>query len=177
VSKGKRALRYAKPEDMPAGMRAALEAQQSARAAVEQAFGVPAPLMIESPPCKNFAVLSASVQEYQKVPKYLQTASAVPKKGKYGAHAVVVDGIRFDSKREARYYEALKLRVAAGEVLFFLRQVPFHLPGGTKLVVDFEIHEADGRVRYVDTKGVQTKEFRIKKREVEHHYPVEIELA
>nr|WP_238345986.1 DUF1064 domain-containing protein [Luteimonas saliphila] len=99
------------------------------------------------------------------------------RRSKYGAIVTYVDGIRFDSKREANYYSALKLRVAAGEVLYFLRQVPIHLPGGTKLVVDFLIAEADGRIRYVDVKGRQTPVFRLKKREVEHHYPIEIELA
>lgn len=98
-------------------------------------------------------------------------------RSKYGNQVTTVDGIRFDSKREARYYEQLKLRREAGEVLFWLRQVPVHLPGGTKYVADFLEFLVDGRYRFVDVKGRQTKEFRIKKREVEYHYPIEIELA
>jgi len=96
---------------------------------------------------------------------------------KYGNEITVVDGIRFDSKREARHYERLKLRKAAGEVTYFLRQVPIHLPGGTKLVVDFVEFHTDGSVHYVDAKGRETKEFRIKRREVQHHYPFRIELV
>ena len=98
------------------------------------------------------------------------------KPNKYRNVVTVVDGIRFDSKREARYYEKLKLRIAAGEVAYFLRQVPIHLPGGTKLVVDFQVFFVDPSkpCSYDDTKGKQTKEFRIKKREVEHHYPITI---
>ena len=96
---------------------------------------------------------------------------------KYGNQVVHVDGIRFDSKREARYYERLKLRVAAGELLYFLRQVPIHMPGGTRLVVDFQEFHADGSVHYVDAKGRETKEFKIKRREVQHHYPIRIELV
>lgn len=96
---------------------------------------------------------------------------------KYGAVPTVVDGIRFDSKREAGHYTKLKGRQAAGDVLFFLRQVPLHLPGGTKLVVDFVVFEADGRVRFQDAKGHETATFKVKRREVEHHYPVEIELV
>lgn len=96
---------------------------------------------------------------------------------KYGNCPTRVDGIRFDSKREARYYERLKLEREAGLIAYFLRQVPIHLPGGTKLVVDFQVHMPDGTVRYVDAKGRETKEFRIKQREVHHHYPFRLELV
>ena len=99
------------------------------------------------------------------------------KRNKYNAKPTVVDGIRFDSKREAEYYNALKLRVKTGDVLFFLRQVPIHLPGGTKLVIDFLEFHTDGSVHFVDAKGKETDSFRIKRREVEHHYPFEIELV
>lgn len=116
----------------------------------------------------------------RQAPGYRPGAAAAarePKRSKYGATPTSVDGIRFDSKREAAYYQKLKARVAAGEVQYFLRQTPLHLPGGTKLVVDFVEFLADGRVRYVDVKGHETQTFRVKKREVEHHYPVRIELA
>lgn len=93
------------------------------------------------------------------------------KRSKYGAIATVVDGIRFDSKKEARYYEQLKLRVQAGEVLFFLRQVPIYLPGGTRLVIDFLEFHASGEFRFVDVKGRETEAFKIKRREVEAAYP------
>ena len=99
------------------------------------------------------------------------------KRHKYNAKPTVVDGIRFDSKREANYYSALKLRVKAGEVLFFLRQVPIHLPGGTKLVIDFQEFHADGTVHFVDAKGRETDGFKIKRREVEHNYPFILELV
>lgn len=96
---------------------------------------------------------------------------------KYRNTPTIVDGIRFDSKREARYYELLKLEKAGGRVLFFLRQVPFHLPGGTRLVVDFLVFDAAGGYRVVDAKGVETKEFKIKRREVEHHFPIRLVLV
>lgn len=94
-------------------------------------------------------------------------------------HAVVTecDGIKFSSKKEARYYQALKLRLQAGEVLFFLRQVPIHLPGGVKLVVDFQEFHADGTVHFVDTKGMETESFKAKRRMVEALYPFTIETV
>jgi len=39
-----------------------------------------------------------------------QVHAPVEKRPKYGNVITTVDGIRFDSKREARYYEQLKLR-------------------------------------------------------------------
>lgn len=108
-----------------------------------------------------------------------QEASPPPKKrsGKYNAKKVVIDCIKFDSKKEAKYYEELKLRKAAGEVEYFLLQVPFHLPGGVVYKCDFQEFLPDGSVRYVDTKGYETAEFKIKKKQVEALYPVIIEIV
>lgn len=96
---------------------------------------------------------------------------------KYHAKPMVNDGIRFDSKGEAKLYDQLKLQQKSGEVLFFLRQVPIHLPGGTKLVIDFQVFYSSGLVRFLDYKGMETDGFKIKKREVEALYPIEIELV
>jgi hypothetical protein len=38
-----------------------------------------------------------------------------------------------------RRYKELKLLKAAGDILYFLRQVPFHLPGGIVARVDFMV--------------------------------------
>lgn len=104
--------------------------------------------------------------------------AAPARASKYGAIATTVDGIRFDSKKEARYYEQLKLRKAAGEVSHWLRQVPLHLPGGTRYVIDFLVFFMDGRApEYVDVKGRETAMFRVKRREIEHHYPIKVTLA
>lgn len=101
---------------------------------------------------------------------------------KYRAQRTEVDGIRFDSKAEARYYRQLLARRDAGEVLFFLRQVPFHLPGGVRYVVDFveflaPVSEQAGLVRWVDVKGMETESFKAKKRMVEALYPIEITVV
>lgn len=105
------------------------------------------------------------------------TSTTEVKRNKYGAQVTYVNGIRFDSKREARYYEQLLLLVAAGEVRYFLRQVPLHLPGGTRLVIDFLEFHADGSVHYIDVKGRETPAFKIKRREIQAVYPIRIELA
>ena len=97
---------------------------------------------------------------------------------KYNATATTTHGIRFDSKREARYYDQLVLRKRAGEVLVWLRQVSFHLPGGVRYVVDFLEFHADGTTHFVDVKGYATESFKAKKRMVEMLYaPITIEVV
>ena len=89
---------------------------------------------------------------------------------KYHAKQVERDGIRFASTKEAKRYETLKLLRAAGEVLAFLRQVPFHLPGGVRYVCDFAVFWADGSVTFEDVKGFKTASYKAKKRMVEDLY-------
>uniref|UniRef100_A0A6H2A2D7 DUF1064 domain-containing protein n=1 Tax=viral metagenome TaxID=1070528 RepID=A0A6H2A2D7_9ZZZZ len=96
---------------------------------------------------------------------------------KYHAVLEECDGIKFQSKKEARYYQELKVRVFAGEVAYFLRQVPFELAGGVKYRVDFMEILNDGRIRYVDVKGFRTPTYKMKRRMVEACYPVKIEEA
>ena len=95
---------------------------------------------------------------------------------KYGAVRTEVDGIKFGSKKEARYYADLKLRKQAGEVVVFLMQVPFRLPGGVRYVVDFLEFHSDGTVHFIDVKGMKTPMYKAKKKMVEHLYaPIIIE--
>ena len=89
--------------------------------------------------------------------------------------ARTVDGWLFHSLKEARYYCELKLRVRAGEVLFFLRQVPFHLSGNEKYLLDFLEFWANGEIHFIDVKGIKTREYIRKKKKVLKEYAVEIE--
>ena len=98
-------------------------------------------------------------------------------KHKYSAVKVESDGIVFDSKLEERYYQQLKIRKRIGEVVLFLMQVPFRLPGGVKYVVDFVEFRTDGSVHFIDTKGMITQECKNKIKQVEAEYaPVKIEI-
>jgi len=92
---------------------------------------------------------------------------------KFNAKPVVFDGIRFDSTKEGNYYNELKMRLK-GDVLFFLRQVPFDLPGSVKYRCDFEVFYKDGRVEFIDVKGKRTQMYITKKKMVESLYPVKI---
>jgi hypothetical protein len=98
---------------------------------------------------------------------------------KHKFHAVQCksDEFNFSSKAERSYYHKLKILQKSGEVVFFLMQVPFHLPGKTKYIVDFQVFYADGTVDFVDVKGVETEVFKIKKRQVEEIYPIKITIV
>ena len=96
---------------------------------------------------------------------------------KFNAVRTEVDGISFQSKLEASYYVHLKLLVRAGEVVFFMRQPVFHLPGKTRYSADFQVFYADGSVAFIDVKGQETKEFLRAKKQVEALYPVTIEVV
>ena len=96
------------------------------------------------------------------------------KPSKYHSIMEECQGIKFQSKKEARYFRELQARVHMGEVAYFHRQVSFDLVGGVKYRVDFMEVMKDGSIRYVDTKGFRTETYRIKRRMVEASYPVKI---
>lgn len=96
---------------------------------------------------------------------------------KYNAKPTEVDEIRFPSKLEASYYKFLKLCQKSGQVLFFLRQIPFDLPGKTKYLADFMVFYADGTVQIIDVKGKDTPLSLIKRKQTEELYPVKIEVV
>jgi len=84
----------------------------------------------------------------------------------------------YASKLEAEYADRLRLRKEAGEVIGWLEQVPLHLPGKTKYVVDFLVFETSGAVRFIETKGHETETWRLKNRQVKELYPwLEIEVV
>jgi hypothetical protein len=95
---------------------------------------------------------------------------------KYKAKPVKQGSDYFASKLEFRLYNYLLLQQNAGEILFFLRQVPFHLPGGVKYVADYLVFYPDNKYRILEAKGFETALFKAKKKMVENLYPVKIEI-
>ena len=96
------------------------------------------------------------------------------KKSKYQNDWIVIDSIKFQSKDEAKYYEALKIRKAKGEIENFELQpkfilVPSFEKNGKKYraityTLDFTVYHIDETIEYVDVKGMTTQqgELRIK---------------
>lgn len=107
----------------------------------------------------------------------MQCKLAKRHKHKFNASRCENDSIKFGSKAESAYYNRLKFLKQSGEVLFFLRQVPFDLPGNTKYIVDFQVFYADGTVAFIDVKGMSTPMFILKQKQVEELYPIKIEIV
>ena len=95
-------------------------------------------------------------------------------KHKFKARPTEVDGMHFASQKEAKHYGYLNMLVKAGEVLFFLRQVPLHLPGNVKYICDFVVFWENGEVTFEDVKGFKTDLYKAKKKLIEHHYPIDV---
>ena len=99
------------------------------------------------------------------------------KRSKYNAKSIFIEGIRFDSKLEADYYEALKLLQRAGEIRGFCRQPRFVITYGdentraVEYVADYVIFNNDGTYRIVDTKGMETEVFKLKMKSFREKYP------
>ncbi len=98
-------------------------------------------------------------------------------KHKFNAIRTERDGLSFPSKLEAKYYEQLKLRQKSGEVLFFLRQIAFDLPGKVRYICDFQVFQSDGEIVFIDTKGKDTAMSIAKRKMVEDLYPIKIEIV
>lgn len=103
---------------------------------------------------------------------------------KYGNQPVTVDGIRFDSIREATRWQELKLLLRAGKISDLKRQVPFELiPNHTedgkvterKVVykADF-VYNENGDLVVEDAKGRRTKEYIIKRKMMLWRYGIKI---
>jgi len=95
---------------------------------------------------------------------------------KYNAKATWIDNIQFPSKLEARCYVELKLRQAAGEVLWFVRQVGFDIGGGVKHRVDFLAVLASGGVEIIEAKGRDIAEGKARRKQVEARYGFKIRI-
>lgn len=96
-------------------------------------------------------------------------------RSKYGSRKTTRGGIRYDSKLEADYADQLEWRKKAGEILKIERQVkvPIHVNGIfiCNYVVDFRITLRDGRVQYVECKGVELPVWKLKIKLVAALYP------
>ena len=100
-------------------------------------------------------------------------ALCTPGRSKYNAVICEADNIKFRSKKERKRYLELKALQHAGEC-WFLRQVPFYLPGNVRYMLDFLVFWKDGRQTFEDTKGCRTDMYKMKKKMVEDLFPVRI---
>lgn len=109
--------------------------------------------------------------------------SAIPKPRKYRNTPVVIDGVRYDSKAEARYAQMLYLRLRAREVTQVERQVPYPLLTPNGMLVgtyraDFVFwDDLESRQRVIDVKGFDTPLSKWKRKHVKAQYGFEVEIV
>ena len=94
-----------------------------------------------------------------------------PLRHKYNAKRTELAGRKYASKAEAAYAANLHARKAAGEILGWLEQVPMHIPGGVRYVLDFLVFTTSGEVVAVEVKGMETPAYKIKRALIAEHYP------
>ena len=98
---------------------------------------------------------------------------------KYHAQKTTVDGITFDSKKEAMRYQELRLLERAGEIKNLQLQVPYVLiekskhGRAIKYIADF-VYEKKGQTVVEDCKGFRTDTYKLKKRLLAEKYEIEI---
>lgn len=96
---------------------------------------------------------------------------------KYKAVKCEVDGIVFDSKKEAKHYSILKKFEEAGIIEDLKLQVPYILIPKSKYgrqikyVADF-VYRENGQTVVCDTKGYRTDVYRLKKRMMAEKYDI-----
>jgi hypothetical protein len=114
---------------------------------------------------------------------------------KYHSKKVIINGVRFDSRREARRWNELLLLERAGKITDLKRQVEFELipaqrepdtigvRGGVKkgkvieqkcsYVADFTYME-NGKLVVEDTKGVRTRDYILKRKMLLYFHGIRI---
>lgn len=97
---------------------------------------------------------------------------------KYRNIAITVDGMRFDSKLEARCYQWLKLLKAAGAVSCLVRQPSWDVGGGVKYRADFLAvgnYWIEG-FAILDAKGLDTQTSKNKRKQLKALHGIEVKL-
>jgi hypothetical protein len=103
------------------------------------------------------------------------------KESKYHNRKVTVDGITFDSVKEASRFQELRMLERAGEITGLVRQQKIELIPKTKLyracyyVCDFiYFDKRENKTIYEDVKGVRTKEYLLKRKMLYWRHGIEI---
>jgi hypothetical protein len=105
---------------------------------------------------------------------------------KYNAQKTTVDGITYDSRKEAQRAQELRLMLKAGIISNLREQVPYELIPAQKneygkvieraviYKADFVYDDEKGKTIVEDTKGVRTKEYIIKRKLMLYEYGIRI---
>jgi len=117
-----------------------------------------------------------------RAPAPRQATSSRPRLTKYRACAIIIDGVRFASKREAQRWQELCQLQAAGRIADLRRQVRFVFPIKTDTgrnvayIADFT-YTQDGRFVVEDSKGFETDVSRLKRALMRYFHHIDVRLT
>lgn len=105
---------------------------------------------------------------------------------KYYSKKVIIDGYKFDSKKESEYYLYLKSELKKGNIYDlelqkeYILQESFKLGTKTRRKITYKADftfktTKDDKLHVVDVKGFRTEVYRLKKKLFEKRYGIEIE--
>jgi len=97
-------------------------------------------------------------------------------KHKFGAVKCERNGIKFPSKLERACYDRLMILEMAGEFKFFLRQIPFDLPGQSIHKIDYCVFYED-YVCFIEAKGRDLPLGKLKRKQVEDIYGITVNVV
>ena len=104
---------------------------------------------------------------------------AKPKRRKYRNEPTEHNGYTYPSQAQARHAAGLDLQVKAGLIRGWIREVTIPIPhSDRRMRIDALIIENDGRVRWVDVKGMKpTEAWQLKREAVQRGYGITIEVT
>lgn len=117
----------------------------------------------------------------------IKTKQTEAVRSKYNANKVTINEITFDSQLEADYYLYLLEKLKNNQIKGFRLQPSFELLPSFKkngkthrnitYKADFEIEHLDGKLEIVDTKGMITPDFSIKRKLFEYKYDLKLSIV
>ena len=102
---------------------------------------------------------------------------------KFNAKPTIFNDKKYASRLEASYAQRLNTAKDRGELIFWLEQVPFSLPGNLKYKIDFmEFWKAKdgqetGDIVCTEVKGMETKDWVMRKKLFESTYPITLNIV
>lgn len=131
----------------------------------------------------NTSILSlgadAQRQAIEQIGKQNRTIAEAEPRRKFGNATVVVDGFRFDSKRESIHYLALKAEQARGDLSDLRIQPAWRIEINGELICDYVADFAYVRlgapvVEDVKSKATRTRDYLIKKKLMRAVHHIEV---
>jgi hypothetical protein len=125
----------------------------------------------------------AEFEELKNRGKFPKPRLTFPEHNKFHAIQTEAAGIKFSTKKEAKFYIELQARKHLGEIQYILRQVPFDLPGhyeNGKVIrhfVDFAVCLPDGTFQFIEVKGRDLAMGKLKRRQTEEIYGIKIQVV